>query len=424
VGIANGDDESILPFGITNIEHPLPVTEGTLFHIGSTTKTITGTIIMQLVEQGKIDLDAPVRTYLPEFKIGDEDAASQATVRHLLTHTGGWEGDVFDDPSRGDDALARMIPLLADRPQITPLGQIWSYNNASFYVAGRIIELITGKRYETAAKEMLLDPLGMNRSYFFEEEIMPHRFAVGHEVHEGTLRLSRMFQLPRSVSAVGRLTSTAHDQLTYARFHMAGGVTTDGTRLLSPESVRLMQTPVAAADNGSYIGLTWFIKDVGGVRTISHGGSTSGQMSEFLFVPEKNFAITVLTNGGYGHSLGAEVVSWALAEYCGASDPKPEPLTLSPEEIAPYAGKYHSPGGYLDLRQEGTDLFLQPVQTRSSLGLPIQDPPPPVRAGIIEGDRLLILDDPMKGTQGEFLRGPDGEILWLRLGKRINKREK
>jgi CubicO group peptidase (beta-lactamase class C family) len=242
-------------------------------------------------------------------------------------------------------------------------------------------------------------------------------------VHEGTLRLSRIYQLPRSVSAVGRLTSTAHDQLTYARFHLAGGVTADGKRLLSPESVRLMQTPVTTADNGAFIGLTWFIKDVDGVRTISHGGSTSGQMSEFLFVPEKNFAITVLTNGGYGHALGSEVVVWALEEYCGVSEQKPEALPLSAEEIAPYAGKYHSPGGYIDLRQEGADLFLQPVQTRSSLGLPIESPPPPVRAGIMEGDRLLVLEDPMKGTQGEFLRGPNGEILWLRLGKRIHRRE-
>jgi CubicO group peptidase (beta-lactamase class C family) len=270
---------------------------------------------------------------------------------------------------------------------------------------------------------MLLDPLGMTHSYFFEEEIMPHRFAMGHEVHEGTLRLSRLYQLPRSVSAVGRLTSTAHDQLAYARFHLAGGVTADGTRLLSAESIRLMQTPVAAADNGAFIGLTWFIKDVEGVRTISHGGSTSGQMSEFLFVPEENFALTVLTNGGYGHALGSEVVAWALREYCGVSAEELEPLPLSADEIAAYAGAYHSPGGYIDLRQEGSDLFLQPIQTRSSLGLPIEPPPPPVRTGIIEGDRLLVLEDPMKGTQGEFLRGPDGEIQWLRLGKRIHRRE-
>lgn len=253
---------------------------------------------------------------------------------------------------------------------------------------------------------------------------MPHRFAMGHEIQEGALRLSRLYQLPRSISAVGRLTSTAHDQLTYARFHLAGGVAADGARLLSQESVALMQTPVTAADNGAFIGLTWFIKDIGGVRAVAHGGSTSGQVSEFLFVPERGFAITVLTNGAYGRSLGTEVVDWALEQYCGVSPQTPERLPLSAEEIAPYAGRYHVPSGYIDLRQDGADLLFQPVETRAFKDLPIDPPPPPVRAGIMEGDRLLILEDPLRGRQGEFFRGPDGEIAWLRFGRRIHKRER
>jgi len=93
-------------FGVTSVDHPLPVTDDTLFQIGSISKTFTGTAIMRLVEQNQLRLDDPIRKHLPAFKVKDADASSRATVRDTLTHMGGWEGDFFDDPSSGDDALA------------------------------------------------------------------------------------------------------------------------------------------------------------------------------------------------------------------------------------------------------------------------------------------------------------------------------
>src|SRR5215510_1431676 len=167
VGIVDGDAEHIAGFGVTSVDHPLPVDGDTLFQIGSTTKTVTGTVAMRLVEQGRLDLDAPIRTYLPELRLADEAAAAGVTLRHLFSHTAGWVGDYFDDLGNGDDALAKIVERMVELPQITPLGMIWSYNNAGFYLAGRVIEVVTGRTYEAAVQDLVLDPLGMNMSFFF-----------------------------------------------------------------------------------------------------------------------------------------------------------------------------------------------------------------------------------------------------------------
>src|SRR5215208_2444516 len=178
VGVLEDGDEQVRGFGITSVENPLEVTPDTLFQIGSITKTFTGTVAMVLVERGELDLDAPVRRYLPELRLLDEDAASRATMRHLLTHTGGWVGDYFDDHGAGDDALARIVASLSELPQLTPLGEVWSYNNAGFYIAGRVIEIITEKPYEQVVHELLLEPLELSNTLFFAEDVMTRRFAA------------------------------------------------------------------------------------------------------------------------------------------------------------------------------------------------------------------------------------------------------
>ena len=166
VGLLHAGEEDAAGFGVTSLENPLDVTPDTLFQIGSITKTFTGTAAMRLVERGELDLDAPVRTYLPELKLSDEDVAARVTTRHLLTHTGGWIGDHFDDLGSGDDALARICASMSSLPQLTPLGEVWSYNNAGFYLAGRVIEVLSGKPYEEAMQELVLEPLGLEQTFF------------------------------------------------------------------------------------------------------------------------------------------------------------------------------------------------------------------------------------------------------------------
>jgi CubicO group peptidase (beta-lactamase class C family) len=123
---------------VTNVDHPLPVTDRTLFQIGSISKTFTGTAMMRLIEQGKVRLDAPVRTYLPDFAVRDRIASRDVTVLDLLTHMSGWEGDLFEDTGEGDDAVARYVANLKKNEQVAPLRRLRSYNNSGFIVTARL----------------------------------------------------------------------------------------------------------------------------------------------------------------------------------------------------------------------------------------------------------------------------------------------
>ncbi len=228
VGVHVDGQEYLAGYGVTSIDNPLPVTADTLFQIGSTTKTITATAAMRLVEAGKLQLDAPVRTYLPELRLSDESVAARLTMWHLFTHTGGWVGDYFNDFGGGDDALAGIVASLESLPQLMPLGETFSYSNSGFYIAGRVIEAITGRTFESAIAELVFDPLGMNMSFFFPGDIMTYRFAVGHNPRDGNVVVARPWPLPRAAHPAGGIASTVVDQLRYARFHLDGGRTSRG----------------------------------------------------------------------------------------------------------------------------------------------------------------------------------------------------
>ncbi len=118
-----GGREYATGFGVANVDHPLPVTPDTLFQIGSTTKTYTATAIMRQVEQGMLDLEAPVRTYLPNFRVADRGVFEAVRLRHLVTHTAGWYDNLAAETGDGDDAVARIVDRMAELPQVAPLGE-------------------------------------------------------------------------------------------------------------------------------------------------------------------------------------------------------------------------------------------------------------------------------------------------------------
>jgi CubicO group peptidase (beta-lactamase class C family) len=182
VGVFWQGREHLKGFGVTNVEHPLPVDPDTLFRIGSTTKTFTATAMMRLVDQGKVDLAAPARKYLPNLRLADEVVASSVTVRQLLNHSAGWLGDDYGDFGRGEDAIMRYVAAMTQLPQLTPPGQVFAYNNAAVVVAGRIIETLTSRPYETALKELVLEPLALRHSGFFTDELVGEKIAASHDV--------------------------------------------------------------------------------------------------------------------------------------------------------------------------------------------------------------------------------------------------
>lgn len=414
-------------FGVTSVAHPLPLDERTLFQIGSTTKTVTATAVMRLAERGKLDLHAPLRTYLPQLRLADSAVAERVTLHHLFTHTSGWAGDFFLDTGMGDDALARYVAAMVRLPQLTPPGALWHYNNAGFSLAGRVIEVVTGQPYETAVGKLVLAPLGMEMSFFFAHEAITHRVAVGHFVdeEESEPQVARPWALARSANAAGGIVSNVVDQLRYARFHLGDGAAEDGTRLLSRKSLQQMQTPQVKGHLDNLFGLSWFLRDVDGVRVVRHGGATNGQLSAFLFVPERDFALTVLTNGSRGNKLHETVTNWALERYLGLKTEEPRTFARPTAELEEYVGVYEAQAARLEVSlQEGTLLLT--VTDKGGFpdeNSPPAPSPPPTRVAFCAADRIVALDPPLAGDQAEFVRDEDGRILWLRTS-RLHRRQR
>jgi CubicO group peptidase (beta-lactamase class C family) len=426
-GQATGRGQAVAAgFGVTNTEHPLAVDERTLFQVGSITKTVTGTALMRLATEGRLDLDVPLRRYLPGLRLADEAVAARVTARHLLTHTGGWVGDFFDDCGPGDDALERMLDKVARLPQLAPLGAVWSYNNAGFYLAGRLVEVLTGQTYERAARDLVLDPLGMEHSFFFAAEAISHRVAAGHEaIYEaaggGALpAVARPWSLARTANPVGGLVSCAADMLRYARLHL--GQRPD---VLGPEALRAMQTPRVPAANGEHMGLAWFVREAGGVRLLRHNGGTRGQCATLLLAPAQRVALVVLTNSERGDELHQAVTRWVLERALGVVEAEPQAQPVPPEARAELEGRYKAAAADRVIYARDGQLWLrvEPKGGFPTADAPPGEAPPPVRVAWAGPDNLVMLDEPLKGVKAEVLRDKDGRIEWLRAGGRVHRRQ-
>lgn len=419
VGLIIGGQTYQQGFGVTSLTNPLPITTETIFQIGSITKTVTGTALMRLVEAGQVDLGAPVRHYLPDFQVADESAAAAVTLTHLLTHTAGWEGDFILDTGAGDDALARYVAAMASLPQQTPVGEIFAYNNAALNVAGRIIEVVTGKSYEAAIRELVLAPLGLDASFFFPGEVMVRRFAVGHIQAKGETTVAEPWNLPRSLTPCGGLCCTITDLLRYGRFHLGDGSTEAGAPLLSPAAMRQMQTPVVEAVGGTQMGLTWGISTANDVRFLSHTGGTFGQASLLWLVPEQGIALAVLANHNDAAALIGQISSWVRREYLGVTPrERPTPIALPIEALRGFEGRYANLDAQVTLQIEGERLMLRYEELQQPEFAGELDALPPMEAAPIPGDRLMVMEGPLKGAQIEFLTTKDGR-RWIRALSRL-----
>jgi CubicO group peptidase (beta-lactamase class C family) len=425
LGISFEGSEFTSGFGVTNLEHPLEVNADTLFQIGSITKTYLATAIMRLVEMEKLELDRPIRTYYPELKLMDEDAASRVTMRHLLTHTGGWVGDYFNDFGLGEDALSRMITKMAELEQLSPLGEVWSYNNSGFYLAGRVLEILMRTHFEDAMKELVLDPLGLNMSFFFAHEVITHRVAVGHKVVDEKPEVARPWAIGRAAHPAGGIVCSVKDLLRYARFHMGDGTAPDGKRLLTRESLELLRTPLYPSTGISMTGLSWVITPLGDTQMISHGGGTNGQISHLRIVPSRNFGVAVFTNSERGGILCNEIVNSATKRYLDLSLPEASPLKVPEEQLLTYTGKFEVAMGFCDIDLQDGGLVLQ-VTPKGGFPTPESPPsqaPPSMRLGLYAEDRGIILDEPMKDGRVEFFRDKDGKAAWFRFGGRVHAKK-
>ena len=419
VGLLHKGKIKTAGFGVTNLENPLEVNSETLFQIGSITKTFTGTLAMKLVENGKLDLDSTVRSYLPDFKVKDETASEKATIRHLMTHTSGWTGDFFQDTGPGDDAGAKYMAEMANLDQLAPFGKVWSYNNAGFYLLGHIIETITEKSFQQVLREEVLETLGLKNTFFDPGDVITYRFASGHNGPQ----VARPWPLPRAAYPAGGITCHVHDLLTYAQFHMGKDINLTDEPLLTQESRTLMQTPQTTVWKKEHWGLTWAVNETYETRLVSHSGGTTGQISQLTLAPDKKIAWAIFTNASSGGAACQEINKRILRDFVGIEVKDPQAKQASEKQLIPFVGKYSRPAMDIHLGLLGGKLIGKAIP---KIGFPDQDSPPPptpppFTLDLIEEDRLMVLDGQTKGMTGDIIRKPDGSIGWLRVG-RIHKK--
>lgn len=353
LGILDGDgrgwDLVEAAYGVLNQRTGQPVTTDAVFQIGSISKVWTATVVMQLVDEGRLALDTPVVEVVPELQLSDPDVTKQLTIWHLLTHTSGIDGDVFTDTGRGDDCLEKYTALLADVAQNHPLGATWSYCNSGWSLLGRVIEKVTDQTWDQAMKERLFKPLGLDHTCTLAEEAILFAAAVGHVDGPDGQQPTPVWDLPRAVGPAGLIKSTVRDVLGFARMHLSGGRAPDGTQVLSAESTEAMTRHEADLPDkyilGDSWGLGWIRFGWDGERLIGHDGNTLGQAGFLRLLPGadgRGVAVALLANGGHTRDLYEDLYREIFREVAGVemSTPFAPPAEPVDVDIAPYVGTY------------------------------------------------------------------------------------
>ena len=349
VFLASGSNVVEATAGVVNTRTRVPVTPDAVFQIQSVTKIFTATLVMQLVDEGLLGLDDPVQAHLPEFRTADPAASERITVRHLVTHTGGFEGDLWQPTTSGDDALDRFVrDLVSQARQYSPPGQRFSYCNAGFGTLGRIVEVQRGTTYEDAFRRHLAGPLGIHELAFSADQALAFRTAIGHVRPEpdAPLRPTRHWALmPASNPAAGnQLAMSARSLGRLGQLFGSGGRTAAGAQVLSADSVAAMLQPqLRHRDNApspTDQGLGWWLPRPG---VAEHGGGAPGTVSMLTVVPDQQLTVVVLTNADEGARLASLLLDPLLSDLAQvASTPAlsvPDVRTRAADPLA-YQGRY------------------------------------------------------------------------------------
>jgi CubicO group peptidase (beta-lactamase class C family) len=284
-------------FGVTNIETKEKLEPKHIFHIASISKTFTATAVMQLYEKGKIDINKPLITYLPYFKLKD-DRYKIITIKQMLNHTSGMP-DVDDyewEKATSDEGAAeRYTRSLADSTLISNPGTEYHYSNIAFDIMADLIAKVSGMSFEKYVKENILMPLEMNESSFYAPEI---RKSLRTSPHIGNPpKVSSIYPYNRMHAPSSTLNTNVLEMSHWAIANMNDGKY-KATRILSPATHSMMMTPTFTTNKERKIsiGLSWFMYSYQGMMNYEHGGSDLGYRSLLTLIPEKQIAIIILCN--------------------------------------------------------------------------------------------------------------------------------
>jgi CubicO group peptidase (beta-lactamase class C family) len=335
--------------GTTSVEHPQAVDPGTLFQVGSVSKTFTSAAVMQLVEAGSVDLDDPVARHLPDLGPATGLDTEAITVEHLLSHQAGFDGDHLFTSRRADD-----LTELADARRFFEPGAGVSYSNAGFSIAGAVIEAVAGEAFEDVVGRRLLRPLGMRTAGFRADAVITNKVAMPHlTLDDETFVLrgggwQRGWELGRLDRAAGGLIASVDHLLRWCTFQL-DGLADDGTALLSAESLERLHTPVVEVTPTERIGLDWFVEEIDGTTVIAHGGETPGYLTDLTLVPEQAVGVVSTTNAVNGSPVTRAVRRWALDRFAGLTETDPEVDPTIAVDLDRLTGRYLHAFGWIDV---------------------------------------------------------------------------
>ena len=295
------------------------VTPQTPFILASASKSFTALAVMQLVESGKVDLDAPVRRYLPDFRVADEVASAQITVRHLLHHTSGLPEDSAFGPMLSkdvrDEALSDRVRALEDVQLSHAVGAVFEYTDANYDVLGLVVQTVSGQSYESYIADRVFTPLGMRHSYTNQLDARRNGLATGHRSWFG---YPRPFEAPYSRAAMpsSYLISSAEDITHFLNAQLNGG-RSQGTSVLSPDGIAVMQEPaVRQGTRDIFYGMGWESRSVNGVPVVRHDGTNANFYADMALDLNGRWGVVILTNydslnlnGGRLKGLSTGVIS-------------------------------------------------------------------------------------------------------------------
>ncbi|CAN5489917.1 hypothetical protein BH23CHL2_BH23CHL2_00630 [soil metagenome] len=417
IGVISTERRDICTLGVTALDTQFEVRSDTLFQVGSVSKPFTATLLVTLKESGRLDLDAPVTDYIPDLQIGKQSAVAKIKVRHLLTHQAGFWGDWFEDFGLGDDAIERFVAEYGRLPQQFEPGTMWAYNNCGYILAGLVASRVTGKTFEDALREFVLDPLDLDHTVQSAAEAIAYPAAVGHtnDPEDGTPEIARQYLRPRARNPAGGVLASIEDVLTFAEFHLGKQ---DGP--VSNAGLEAMREPqVGTHEAGVSWGLGFRIEQRDGAILVGHGGATNGFRADLTLVPDREFSVAVLTNSDSGSRFTGEIVDWVLERHLGIVPVEHKTVDLSESDRERFAGVYDQPYGSIEVQPSDDGL-----RGRMTTDSPYSERTKPHTGpwfGLrhIGDGRFVVADGDLKDAQIKIWTWDDGSVRYLQAGGRL-----
>jgi CubicO group peptidase (beta-lactamase class C family) len=303
-------------YGFRDIETHAPVTTATLFNIGSISKSFTALGIAQLVDQERVDLDAPIVRYIPNLRLSDPHAAEVVTLRQLLSHTSGLPADE-QWPPQVPPTRDGIVGEFASMPITAQPGTRFQYCSRCVVLAAYILERIAGQSWETYTRRQIFEPLGMVTASFgpFGLQQAPDRAQpYRHDAVLGDVPVPwERIRYLKPLAPGGGIDANIDEMARYALLQLSDG-TISGHRLVSAQMMEELHrpeiavgedwTPAARAENLHYA-LGWFTADVRGAHLIYHNGTNPGFHAAIVLAPSAKAGVVILTNGESDHFIGA-----------------------------------------------------------------------------------------------------------------------